>query len=1100
MPTFLTGYVKNASAGSNFGFAGAVQLLLLENQARAEIRDNAIVTAEGSVDVFARTELNSMTSVGTQSKFGKLDKLLTANPLVKRTNEIAEQYDVAAKYANYKQIEEQKDPKAGVGGSFTLYDIDNAAIAAIGDGAIVTADDGITVVSDTEERVIAITQAGGKADKVSAFGAGAFINLNTSSLAFVEDTAVIDANAEDLVIRATGDPRIYNFAGGKANETTVSVGASAGVTNINSVTRAFVGNEKYWPSIFGPTFDDSIGLTFNDVTLTNSPSLDFQHVALTGDPSLTFQPVQFTGDLTFNQIEDAPDTITKTGTTWEAEGFAVGQVIAIEGAGDDLDGGYEIFALSGNTLTLVNDVEFTETATKSGVVVTGSDTITRNSGDWEADGFAIGQSINIEGSADNDGVYEIENISADGKVLTLVEGGRLVSDSESGITITSSDTITRSDSGGSWITNGFLPGQSIEVTSAGTNNGTYLVDEVTDTTLTLSFAETLTTNTASGVTVSGPGTIIRSQGTWYADGYRAGDQIMVSNTNLNDQTFTIAEINGALLILDDSVPIFDEVATAPIVNTDVIVGGGQIDADDVIIEALSGDQIVSLSKAGVSPSSKADTSAASGDSTSAPTGVNNQGGADTTGGGKYGLGVSGAVSVNTVDASTRAYVDGNVAIITDNHVDLFAGSEGARHVTGSPSLTFAGDTIQRDSGSWISDGFRAGDTLRVRGAGESGNNTFFQILAVTDTDVTLEENTLVSETTSDATVEAGPAMRGAPKLTFSRELNDFDTLERDGGNWIAEGFRPGQIIRISDAPDIIEEGTGDNKGDNNGSYEVVAVTTTTLTLGVVVSNPFNAIQSGVVFDVLERLRDDGIVSAAGLEVLKDQEIAANSGVRILAEDDGLPIKILAGAGSITRTAGDNSSGLAGSYAQNTDFRLHPGLRSRRDDDGRRRLERQRTDTWQHHIDCCQRRKSRQGGHRGPSDHQQDRPRHPGISPKHRRRRSGQRPRQRGRLLLDLYLFGCGHVGRQSGIRRLDGTQFHRKPGVGLFGQLRCRCHEQPRGRCQQRRRHPRDHRGRCGRQTRDAGGRFVFHQYDQQLDRSIHPRPENRRGSARQHG
>ncbi|MGF1582846.1 MAG: DNRLRE domain-containing protein, partial [Gemmataceae bacterium] len=75
--------------------------------------------------------------------------------------------------------------------------------------------------------------------------------------------------------------------------------------------------------------------------------------------------------------------------------------------------------------------------------------------------------------------------------------------------------------------------------------------------------------------------------------------------------------------------------------------------------------------------------------------------------------------------------------------------------SGTPTLTFADanpDTITRDGGSWLSDGFAVGDRIRV--IGTTNNNGTYVIAGVTATTITLDgNNTLTSEAdVSGATV------------------------------------------------------------------------------------------------------------------------------------------------------------------------------------------------------------------------------------------------------------------------------------------------------------------------------------------------------------
>lgn len=67
----------------------------------------------------------------------------------------------------------------------------------------------------------------------------------------------------------------------------------------------------------------------------------------------------------------------------------------------------------------------------------------------------------------------------------------------------SQDTITRGD-GGSFITDGFLPGGAVTVSGSASNNGTYTISNVTTSTLTLSASDDLTNEVAgNNVTLTG---------------------------------------------------------------------------------------------------------------------------------------------------------------------------------------------------------------------------------------------------------------------------------------------------------------------------------------------------------------------------------------------------------------------------------------------------------------------------------------------------------------------------------------------------------------------------------------------------------------------
>src|SRR5262249_17260450 len=140
------------------------------------------------------------------------------------------------------------------------------------------------------------------------------------------------------------------------------------------------------------------------------------------------------------------------------------------------------------TLTETTSVVDESIANSTNVVITAgtADTITRSGGSWINDGFMVGDTITVTGTASSDGTYHIASMSA--TVLTLVETRGLHVETLNNAGQTSvagpgTDTITRS--AGSWVTEGYQAGQSITVTGTAGNNGTYEIIGVTATTLTL---------------------------------------------------------------------------------------------------------------------------------------------------------------------------------------------------------------------------------------------------------------------------------------------------------------------------------------------------------------------------------------------------------------------------------------------------------------------------------------------------------------------------------------------------------------------------------------------------------------------------------------
>lgn len=142
-------------------------------------------------------------------------------------------------------------------------------------------------------------------------------------------------------------------------------------------------------------------------------------------------------------------------------------------------------------------------------------------------------------------------------------------------------------------------------------------------------------------------------------------------------------------------------------------------------------------------------------------------------------------------------------------------SKSVARLTGSPSLDFvaAADTVTRDSGSWLADGFRDGDTVTFTGT--SGNNISAVVTTVTATVLTF------GDVITDEAGVTGAVVTGAPTLTFAAA---GDTVTRNRGSWIDDGFRTGVAVTFA--------GTS----NNNLSSTPTNVTDTVLTVGDVLTD------------------------------------------------------------------------------------------------------------------------------------------------------------------------------------------------------------------------------------------------------------------------
>lgn len=146
-----------------------------------------------------------------------------------------------------------------------------------------------------------------------------------------------------------------------------------------------------------------------------------------------------------------------------------------------------------------------------------------------------------------------------------------------------------------------------------------------------------------------------------------------------------------------------------------------------------------------------------------------------------------------------------------------SGSTSARMV--DANVTFANvseaDTITRDTGSFISDGFVVGDSIIVSGMTTVGNNIDGDVIATVAAKVlTFGSGTLLT----NEGPRAGISITAQPTAVFHDNGESADTLTRNRGSWLNDGFRVGQSITIS--------GTS----SNNVTKTVTVLTATTLTV------------------------------------------------------------------------------------------------------------------------------------------------------------------------------------------------------------------------------------------------------------------------------
>jgi len=290
--------------------------------------------------------------------------------------------------------------------------------------------------------------------------------------------------------------------------------------------------------------DDNV-ITLNEALTVNATGVDASAITAYGGYT-TVQPGSRT--MTFDA---ATRTITRNdGVAWTD--VAAGQTIAVSGSQHNT-GIYTVAGVSGTVITLTASESLADESHAFGVTIlattlisTGTtldlslthtdprDSVERDSGSWTEDGFEAGMVIHVSNSGANDGAYLINEVNGTTIFLhkthnlttqTLAAGGttEIASHPPRPITIHTNtlkgnpeltftnvyggrDLITRS--AGSWLTDGFLEGQTITVSGAGANDGVYTIATISTDGLTigLSMQDSLVSASGvGGVAVSGTG-------------------------------------------------------------------------------------------------------------------------------------------------------------------------------------------------------------------------------------------------------------------------------------------------------------------------------------------------------------------------------------------------------------------------------------------------------------------------------------------------------------------------------------------------------------------------------------------------------------------
>ncbi len=551
---------------------GLASFIFKDGTARVEVENDAQIIAAGNVTISA-TANSIANGAAAYDESGGVSSAIG--------NALGIELSIAASYAQsntYALVD--RDATIDAGGSVTIQtsgSTDPKAVANIGQ------DLSSSPVSGPVQPGQPSLGTASPPTNVKQLGIALTIS-NQTSKATVSEGATITAGG-DITVAAGGSDGNTNIAYGEVDTQSYRDGSAGVAININvnlTDVEAEVDGRLTadLSQVKGPGVDQ---LTFNPFTQADlvDSIIDFGQVDgyQTGD-AVTYNsgPGGPIGGLTSGQtyyvIVVDPERIRLAGTQDDA---TAGNFIVFQpyptlaaatsaslnaGTGLTFAPGPALSAASASTtLTFTPGPKMNGSPTLAFTPGQGSTpaTIDRSNGNWLSDGFAPGDMITVSGTLANNGNYTIGSISLDGTVLALVpDSQNLSAEISSSASVAGLDSLATSS--GSWITDGFEAGQTIQVAGTSSNNGSYAIAALSPDGTTLYLpASSLQSETSSAGTITataGPGlsgTVTLGSGTWSGAGFVSGNSITIAGTAHNDGTYTIQSIIGATLTVASAI-------------------------------------------------------------------------------------------------------------------------------------------------------------------------------------------------------------------------------------------------------------------------------------------------------------------------------------------------------------------------------------------------------------------------------------------------------------------------------------------------------------------------------------------------------------------
>ena len=276
--------------------------------------------------------------------------------------------------------------------------------------------------------------------------------------------------------------------------------------------------------------------------------------------------------------------------------------------------------------------------------------------------------------------------------------------------------------------------------------------------------------------------------------------------------------------------------------------------------------------------------------------------------------------------------DGRTLVLEEDSMTVETGVEGlsvtsAAASLGSLTLDFAGDSVIRSMGSWIEDGFEAGQTITVvdNAAGDTDNAGEYEIYSVTDATLTLTSGTNLIAENGLAGIAVKARVAGVFVVETGEEDDHFSRLEFvDNVEHILGGsgddtfyFKEGAVL-----PGSIDSGSGNNTLNYS---EVTANITVNLTtgdaFGTTQATGFSNVYGGMGADTLTGNADANVILGGD----KGDVITGLGGDDLLSGGEGDDLleggagsdEIVGGAGTDRVSYANDEAGVTVNLAQFT---------------------------------------------------------------------------------------------------------------------------------------------------------------------------------------